>query len=232
MKKIVFVGCAVCLLLLTIKSQNQKFEVGVTGAAGASSLLIGPDASGTFGFVYKPKFAYSFGVSFQYNFNEFFGLVINPNYLRKGGQLDGEFRDGLGNSLGTHSVVKNFNYFSTPFLARFTFGKNVRFFANAGGYFGYLINQISVYPDIYGSNFPEVNNEIDNTENWDRFDFGLSTGVGIIIPLGESFSLSVELRDNFGLKDISKNGGLINTTDTWSNNIAYLQVGFAYGFGG
>lgn len=134
--------------------------------------------------------------------------------------------DISGNPLGkiTITINTNFDYLTLPILVRATFGKKVQFFLNAGPYFGYLIKQTFVSK---GTNFPTTTS--DNTSLDKRFDTGISTGLGISVPIKTKFAFSFEIRNNLGLFNVSAvpvaNNGTIKTNST------NFLLGFTYKLG-
>jgi Outer membrane protein beta-barrel domain len=104
------------------------------------------------------------------------------------------------------------------------FGQKVQFFVNAGPYFGYLIKQTFVRT---GDNIPTTTSNNTSLNNW--FDTGISTGLGLSVPIKTKFAFSFEVRNNLGLYNVSDvpaiNNGTIKT-----NSINFL-FGFTYKLG-
>jgi len=71
--------------------------------------------------------------------------------------------------------------------------------------------------------------EKDNTDNFERLDFGIATGLGVNFPIRNNIFMSLEVRNNLGLSNISSlpvgNDGKIKTNST------NLLIGIAYKFG-
>ena len=212
------------LLFLTVGGttygQTNKFDIGV---AGAPSLIFlrGND------FIdnnHKPTIGFSGGLFFQYNFKKVVSLRTNIAFERKGSVLTSQTTDINGNPLGEFTTHTNFDYLTLPILVRATFGKKVQFFVNAGPYFGYLIKQTFVSK---GGNIPTTTS--DNTFSDKRFDTGISTGLGLSVPIKTKFAFSFEVRNNLGLYNVSavpvSNNGTIKTNST------NFLLGFNYKLG-
>jgi len=118
------------------------------------------------------------------------------------------------------SAYSNFDYLTATILGRATFGDNVKFFVNGGIFLGYLIKQTGVVGAL----------EVENTDDFERLDFGPSVGVGLAIPVGDKFLISFEPRYNLGLLNISKSSN--NYDETQRTNSINFLIGFAYRFGG
>ena len=213
--KSVFIALAF-LTAGTAYGQASSFEIGIEGGPSLISLR----GNETINNHHKTTIGYSAGFSLQYNFKKIISLRTNIAYEKKGSIVRAERTDIYGNSLGEIDIHTNFDYLTLPVLVRVTFGENVQYFINAGPYFGHLIKQTFVSEDYNGQQ------TIDNTFNDKRFDVGISTGLGISIPIKTKFSASFEIRNNLGLYNVSEvpvlNNGRIKTNST------NFLFGFAY----
>lgn len=201
--------------------QTSKFEVGFEMGPSLISLR-GNDILEN----YKDlSFGFSSGLTFQYNFPKLISIRTNISFERKGLTTKGTATDEYGNEIGEITFHSNFDYLAMPLLGRLTLGKKIKFFLNAGPYLGYLIKQNDV-TEAFGE-YPKT--EIDNTDNFERFDFGLATGLGINFPIRNKIFISFEIRNNLGLSNISSipvvNDGTIKTNST------NLLIGIVYKFG-
>ena len=138
--------------------------------------------------------------------------------------MTSESVDINGTRVGEISTYTKFDYLTFPILVRATFGKKVQYFVNAGPYFGYLIKQTFV---TKGDNFPTTTT--DNTSFDKRFDTGISTGLGLSIPIKSKFAFSLELRNNLGLYNVTDlpvtNSVIVKTNST------NILLGFTYKLG-
>jgi hypothetical protein len=119
----------------------------------------------------------------------------------------------------------NMDYISVPLLLKAKFGKKIKLYVNAGPYLGILLSSKNIL-NAY-SNVPEIETNTDSTTK--STDFGISGGIGVEIPVGRSGAFTIELRDNFGLTDISDS----KETDApeIKLNTANLMVGYVFKFG-
>ncbi|MBA3681717.1 MAG: PorT family protein [Bacteroidetes bacterium] len=201
-------------------AQQHKFEVGVEGGAGITSMW----GNALVTKYNDPMIGFAYGATFQYNFPKIFSIKTNLFYERKGCVTRGTFLEPSGFTSGIFISRSNFDYLTMPVLLRANFGKKLKFFINTGPYFGYLIRQTYSFK---GVNFPKTTS--DNTTYFKNLDVGLTMGAGISIPLTKELVLSWEVRNNLGLYNISKwpvyNNGTLNT---YSNN---FLLGIAYKLG-
>ncbi len=170
----------------------------------------------------KTTLGYSGAISFQYNFNEFIALHTAIGYEKKGTKTKASIVDFSGNVLEVDDATRNLKYITLPVMLRASFGKKIKFFINAGPYFSYLLEEkdkIKTSEGIWNLTY---------TKNDKRFDGGVSAGAGGMLPVGNRFSFSLEVRSNLGLSDVNKN----KTTNYGAvkNNTTNFLVGFVYNF--
>ena len=173
----------------------------------------------------KPSIFGSAGFIFQYNTKKILSFKTGFSFQRKGAQYQGLiYTDQFGNYLGTAKNVVALDYVTLPILVKASFGKRVQFFVNAGPYAGFLLSK-NEKTIIDTENGKEVYKD-HNLSNLNRFDFGIASGIGISIPIKESWKIHAELRNYFGLTDMNPKDPYelyTNTTD--------LRVGLVYRLG-
>jgi hypothetical protein len=218
--KSLFFGLFLLTFLGTTYGQTNKFNIGVEGSPSLI-FLRGNDIIDN---LHKPTIGFYSGLFFQYNFKKIVSLRTNIAFERKGSVLSSQATDINGNPLGEFTTYTNFDYLTLPILVRATFGKKVEFFVNAGPYFGYLIKQTFVSK---GENFPTT---ISDNKSLDKqFDTGITTGLGLSVPIKTKFSFSFEIRNNLGLYNISA-VPLVNNGTIKTNSTNFL-LGFTYKLG-
>jgi hypothetical protein len=220
MKKTLIFIAIITIKILTANSQTNKFEIGAEG--GPSLIFIhGNEILEKY---HDPSLGFAGGISFQYNFYKILSLRTGLSYERKGCWAKFKVSDVLGQITGEATNHTNYDYITIPILLRATFCKKVKFFINVGPYFGYLIQCISV---TKGDDVPYT--KWNYTSQMKRFDAGITTGIGLIIPIRKKFAISLEARNNMGLYNVSAlpvyhDGSIIN-------NSTNLLFGFTYRFG-
>lgn len=204
-----------CILLSIISNvavgqQVTKHEIGFNGGAGISFVRGFEESSG-----YRiPALSYTFGITYQYSFNESFSFCAELDYEHKGSAykipLTGE------NSDPEDAIIAstNYNYLVLPILARFSFGNQNNLFCNVGPYVGYLMKVNAILEDE-DNNYYE---EFEVTDQSYKYDFGISIGLGAKIPINNKIAFKCEVRNNLGLVNISKtideSMGVVKTNST------------------
>jgi hypothetical protein len=213
-------GLIVFLICITTYGQTNKFDLGIDVGPSIISLR-GNDIIKVF---HKPTIGFSSGLSFQYNFKKIFSIRTNIAFERKGSVLTMPLTDLNGNSTGNVTIHTNFDYLTLPILFRATIGKKVHYYINAGPFLGYLIKQTFV---SRGDSTP--NTTSDNTFLSKRYDVGLSTGLGVLVPIKQKFAIAFEARNNLGLNNLST-VQVVNNGSIKTNSINF-HFCFAYRFG-
>lgn len=139
------------------------------------------------------KIGFLAGISFEYYLKENISLKINLNFERKSLSQKGGYFDENGFFTEMEADI-HYDYLTLPVLLKHEFGNSNKFFVNGGPYFGLLLNA-----KIKG----EGSQSDDLTSFYKKVDFGFSIGIGTKFHLDEKNDLSIEIRENYGLINIS-----------------------------
>lgn len=218
MKKILLITVLACAYSATF-SQTSKFTLGIelkpTIAWLSGNSVIGID---------KSRVGYGVGISSSYTINTHLGLKSGLFYERKGMKDLINFTDNDGNPLGSEVLFNN-DYLILPILFSYNTEGDVKFYIDFGPYFGYLLKEESVLTE--SELYPEIKTDL--TEYSKRFDFGVSIGSGISIPLNSRLLCDVGVKGDFGLMDTSNsNNSVITNGGRIIPNSIGLNVGIKY----
>ncbi len=208
-------------------SQINKYDMGLEGSPSLTFLRGSLSYLGVPDFIdnnHTATIGFSSGIFFQYNLSKVVSLRTNIAFERKGSILTSQVPTINGIPFGEVTINTNFDYLTLPILVRTSFGEKVDFFVNVGPYFSYLLKQTSISK---GENIPTTTT--DNTSLSNRFDAGISTGLGLSVPIKTNFAFSFEARNNLGLYNVSAVGEIYN--EAIKTNSTNLFFGFAYKFG-
>jgi len=216
MRSLKFFVITVTVLLISsnLFAQAFKWEFGLEGGAVIRTMRIEPPYPSL---ETKAGVSFTGGIAGQYNINEMWSVKLGAAYERKGSDIE-----------RTDIVTKggvNMDYISIPLLLKAKFGKKIKFFVNAGPYLGILLsskNRLDAY-----SNIPETETNTDSTTK--KTDFGISGGIGMEIPVGRNGAFTIEVRDNFGLTNISESRET-NAPEIKLNTVNFM-VGYVFKFG-
>jgi hypothetical protein len=212
--------CSLFFVLFTLLggiAKAQSCDAGLELGPGVSTLR------GNFWVesMHAPQIGFSGGVFIQKNVSNLISFRAALLYERKGSSFTAPLTDDQGNSLGDMKTNFNFDYLTVPVLFRTTVGKKVRFFANAGPYFSYLLKQAVVSKGDQMKTLKQT-----DTQGYKRFDMGITAGIGLSFPVCGIMNMNVELRNNTGLVNVSNRPMSYN--GTLMHNSTNLLVGVSY----
>lgn len=182
---------------LFANSLSAQISIGIQGGLNSAILNLSnkaPEATLSYnnGFV--------FGTIINYKINKIFSLQSEPRYIQKGerAKLD------LGN-IKTDSKI-HYNYLELPIycVTEFTESQLIPF-ALAGINLGYLLNVKAE------SIFMGKEGTYDVTDDYKMLDIAVDFGVGLKYKVTVSTSLLLNARYSYGIYDISKSEGSVNT---------------------
>ncbi len=174
---------------------SSNVSVGVKGGLDFSRVFFNPSV--------KQKFAMgaTAGVMFRYIEENHFGLIAELNFAQRGWAENFEE--------APYNYQRTTNYFELPVMAHIFFGRRGRFFANAGPQIGLYVGdkvsanfnpeEMATLPDFPYRNRMNEQMLMDVTQ---KFDYGISAGVGGEFNINKRNSLAIEARFYFGLGNL------------------------------
>lgn len=178
----------------------------------------------------------SFGVSLKFMLNKNTAFITELLYERKGYNYNDSsslnFRYYNVGSYKEVSTKTDFDYIVIPFLLNKEFGNKYTFYLNTGPYVGFVLDAKnhgetwSEYRD-YGYYSLDKSIVYENIEDEiESYDWGWVFGGGVQYPVFDKLKLDIEVRYNFGLKNI------LNELDSEEFNNDYFNnrsLGFFIG---
>lgn len=225
MKKLTLIFLIICTYSSAF-AQKEKFEIGIQAGNSIENMKhTGPTQHG---YGYSSKLAFSASLFLQYKLNDHFSLRIEPGYSKKGYNTSYDstfYENGYPTRiLIDFPITANFNYLTMPILVRASIGKKIKYFINAGPCIGFLLSQNTIYNyGVVDYEKPKYN----TINNYKTLDLGITSGLGMSIPMKNIFSFSLEFRNNIGLMNIS------NSSNSTDKTLSFcLLAGFSYRIGG
>ena len=189
---------ALSLLLLSGRGFAQKTKFGVSAGATYANIRGGYiDES------QKGGFNFLAGLSLELPINNKFSFLTNLNYERKSSNVEAMdfFYESSFFGQGRESEINlTSNYIALPINVKYYIGNKNIFYVNGGLYSAFYIGGRSV------SDLGTQRSKPDEL----TVDVGVNIGVGHVIKFKKT-NLNIELRDNLGLKQISKFNSEANT---------------------
>jgi len=188
------------ILLTSITFAQNELRVGINAGANLSSFRGNSFIENS-----KSKIGFLGGVSFEYYLKDNLSIKTNLNYERKSIEQGGGYYDEYGIFTEMKANI-HYDYLTIPILLKHEFGKSKIFYINGGPFINFLLST-----KIIGDNSPSD----DITSFYKKIDGGLSIGIGTKFQLNDKNNLNIEIRDNYGLVNISDvavvDGGTIKT---------------------
>ena len=132
--------------------------------------------------------------------NDFLQLTTEVGYQRKGNRHSSVYNP-VGQVTKDSTFVKtNLDYLVIPLLLRVNLGQSSKFYFQAGGYYGYLLH--ANYTGYKGSDYVTREPVRDLLLS---SDYGVIAGGGIETPIRPGLGVILDVRYQYGLRDISTN---------------------------
>ncbi len=197
-KSTLFCLLAVLLLISSFKvsGQDKKWAFGIQLAPGLSTIR-GNDHNEK---NYDAAFGLAGGLSAFRNLNEHWSVGMELLLERKAQKTETVITDYMGNEAGKATVFSRFDGLTLPLLVRYAVGKEkFHMYMNAGPQVFFL----SKHGYHSSSDLLEELN-MEDTENFNRTDFGICFGAGAAYDVSDHFQVTAEVRDFLGFANMSK----------------------------
>lgn len=212
MKKLVFISCFVALISNAGFAQS-KVRYGINGALTYSSFSGNPQIED-----FNAGFDFLAGFTFEYQIKDRLSLVAAINYDRKSAS-ESLYTEIIENPddpgfYGDIKITFRNQFISLPILVKYDFGPQNSFYINGGPFVSYVLKS-------------ELSNDYDNATiegSIKGLDYGLVFGFGKTFKLKSTNEITVEIRENLGLADISAGNRAIKT------NSLNLVCGYSFDF--
>jgi len=207
---------------MTTIGQINRFEV--SGETGTNVLFLWANKNENN--TELPRFGLSTGFSFRYNFHKNFSIETNPAIDRKRSYAPNATIDEEPDPfLGSVDIASQYDCLTIPIRIRYCLGRKVKFFVSTGPYFSYMFGLTFLFKYESGSEIGPLG----YTGFYNQFEFGISSSIGLAVPVTDFLQFQIEIRNNTGLNDIG-NGKSAFASSRKTNTIVPL-IGMTYSFG-
>lgn len=164
----------------------------------------------------------TFSLTGAFNVNRSFLLQTELGYERKGNKFTNQYWDDNGDLVddSTYLVKTNMDYITIPLLAKVNLGRSNKFYFQAGGYYGYLLRA-----RYNGMKFGEMVSKDDILPGLSRNDYGLVLGGGLETPIRRELSLLLDVKYNWGMKDLNIDPVYIGHSQPVKNKSFIMSMG-------
>lgn len=192
-----------------IASAQGEIKLGVNAGATLSNFT----GDSSEGFKYGLDFLIGFGL--EVPLNDKISLLANVNYERKTPEVS--FLEGANNREIPGKI--RMHYITIPINAKYYIGSKKNFFVQAGPYAGFFID------DTFFIDGKELTAELAGGSEFKMLDLGISSGIGAQFKVDNKHHISLSLRNNLGLTNISDmpdykiKMNAFNLVFTWESNM-------------
>jgi len=199
----------------SLQAQENRFSISLEGGPNWSNFDgYSDDLDKDVHRIYTEKkynVGVTLGMGFQYNLKKFFALKSGLMWQSKTGEAEVQYKNLLYQ--GPESKFTTLDYLKIPLVARLSFGKKMKFFLQAGGFAGFLIQAKTGTEDKTSFHLPN--------------EYGYELGIGTLYNVSELLFIEFEIRNTKGITQVAS--GLISSGVT--TNSTSFKLGLAYKFG-
>ena len=215
-----------------VRAQEGKFVIGLEGGPALVNMHTS-DTSGPAVLAIpgrakakqqvKPIFRSTFGLTFQYDFNQRYGLRTGFSFEQKGCEEEGVLTN---DSNDRYKARLNFNYLVIPAMFRINFAHRFIFFVQGGPYISYLYSQKQNTTLSMDTLREPLTGSHSFKKLYMPIDWGVTGGLGVSRWIGYHYNLSMEFRYALGLQNIHYKP--LRDELNLSTRSAMLLFGFSY----
>ncbi len=191
--------------LFSQENENKKFNYGINLGGNLFELKKSDIYD-----QYSGRLNYTFGFSIAYKINQNLSLLSNINYDKKAIVWEFNVSSVSNGGFGSFTVEDKvrFGYINVPVFFRYSIGNSKQIGFNLGGFYNHTLN-VENESKIIESESPinDVGDEFITQQSENIVgdnDFGVLFGLSYRFALTEKDHLIIELRNEFGLADISQ----------------------------
>lgn len=208
-----------CLLFSAPPLEAQKHEsrLGFIAGPGITSTRTLND------YKWKPLYGYSGGIFFQQKISRFLALELNVLYENKNFTAQARLYDYLGVQIGSTNYRISFSSVSLPLMLNLSSEGRTRILWSGGFYMNYLLQNSSFVKNYNG----EIIKTTYNVNEQNKFDTGLTVGLGFSRQFSQRTSLLVVFRNYFGMHNMNS----AYPVDKFYLNYHTILIGLNYKLG-
>ncbi len=161
-------------------------------------------------------------VTGAFNINRSILLQTELGFERKGNKFTHKYWDEQKVLVedSTYDVKTNMDYITIPLFIKFNLGRSNKFYFQAGGYYGYMLGA-----RFSGMKFEEMVSKENIKAGLSLHDYGVLLGGGLETPISREMSLLLDVKYNYGLKDLNIDPLVIGHSDPILNKSFIMSMG-------
>ncbi len=154
--------------------------------------------------------------------NDVFQVLTEVGFQRKGNKYTNQYWDAQQNIVddSTYLVRTNMDYVTVPLYFRINLGGSSKFYLQGGGYYGFLFHS-----NFTGLRLGEMVEKVNIKDGLARHDWGILAGGGIETPIRQGLSVLLDIKYQFGLKDLNRDPLVIGNSQPLKNKGLVMGMG-------
>ena len=196
-----------CLFCFAKSAESQNWAVGLHFGENLSTLQGNAKTDYLLGFMG--------GLHVSHYLTENIVLRLEANMERKGTRVEGA-NPNPDPGAPNFGDDYRFDYLSLPVMLRYSTSSKVKFVVGGGASVDFLVRQRTDYDDL----------SVNEIGQYRRLDTDLVSAIGAVVPFGEKWTFSLEMRGMWGLVKVDKPAGL--ATEFGKNLTWGLMAGVNY----
>ncbi|MDD4645656.1 MAG: porin family protein [Bacteroidales bacterium] len=163
------------------------------------------------------------GLTGSVKFTDGIQLMMDLGYQRKGSSFRNKYLDANKKEVpdSSYRVKTNLDYIDIPLYLRLSLGHSSKFYVQFGGYYGYL-----VHANFTGQRLGEMVKRVPIKDGLQLHDYGVIAGGGIETPIRQGLGIILDIKYQYGLRDLNKNNLIIGNSNPIKNKGLALTMGF------
>lgn len=216
----------VFLILISPSILYGQSLIGVYGGINSSKFHY--SATNHFSADFDSKNTYLFGLHYKGRKDQLINLSLGIDYLYRTVLIDAHY-GGLGGWVDKNMDVDIYSI-NFRILPEIRLGKKFGFYINLGPYFGFIVNTHKIETASSGNisgghNSWEESGSAD--DDFNGLDFGISSTLGLEIPLIKRFFLLTDISYGVGISNIG-DGPMGSYAGKINSNNFYITAGLVY----
>ena len=218
----------ISLLILMISNLiNGQSLIGIYGGLN-SSVFFDKSSTPHYSANYETKNTYLIGLQLKERKNNLLNLTVGFDYLYRNTKIKAHY-GGLGSWINRDLDVDIYSL-NLRILPEIKIGKRFGFYFNIGPYFGFIIKSQKTGSGSSGDVLGNHASWIESGSAKDVFnglDFGISSSLGLEIPLTNKFFFLSDINYGIGLSKISR-GSLGSYAENINSRNFYITISVVY----
>lgn len=165
----------------------------------------------------------AFSIAGNFHMTRNFTIQMEAGFELKGNKFRYQVWDQItGEIIQDSSYIEktNLGYATVPLFFKYNLGRSNKFYAQAGAYYGYLLNA-----GFSGKMNNELVEKVNILDGLQRHDYGLIIGGGLETPVRKGLSMLIDVKYHYGLRDLNMNPNILGHSNPIRTKSFVMSMG-------